>query len=69
MQVINQLSKLNCFNSAVGKIIIKNFIAHNDMRIKEVGYMVTVEGSEPPLGCKHWLEVGSQLPISFYPLL
>jgi hypothetical protein len=29
MQVINQLSKLNCFNGAVGKIIIKNFIAHN----------------------------------------
>ncbi len=29
MQVINQLYKLNCFNCAVGKIIIKNFIAHN----------------------------------------
>ena len=30
MQVINQLYKLNCFNCAVGKIIIKNFIAHNE---------------------------------------
>ena len=33
MQVINQLSKLNCFNGAVGKIIIKNFIAHNVLRV------------------------------------
>lgn len=37
MQVINQLSKLNCFKSAVGKIIIKNFIAHNVKVLCAVG--------------------------------
>jgi hypothetical protein len=36
MQVINQLYKLNCFNCAVGKIIIKNFIAHNGMQLNDV---------------------------------
>jgi hypothetical protein len=29
MQVLIQLFKLNYFSGAVGKIIIKNFIAHN----------------------------------------
>ena len=37
MQVINQLSKLNCFKGAVGKIIIKNFIAYNVPSIAEGG--------------------------------
>ncbi len=36
MQVINQLSKLNCFKGVVGKIIIKNFIAHNVLWLGEV---------------------------------
>jgi hypothetical protein len=32
MQVLNRLFKWNCF-SAVGKIIIKNFIAHNGTQL------------------------------------
>jgi hypothetical protein len=36
MQVLNQLSKWNC-SSAVGKIIIKNFIAHNGFGLGEGG--------------------------------
>lgn len=36
MQVLPQLFKLNYFSGAVGKIIIKNFIAHNVFGLGEV---------------------------------
>ena len=35
MQVLILLFKLNYFSGAVGKIIIKNFIAHNVLQISE----------------------------------
>lgn len=41
MQVLILLFKLNYFNCAVGKIIIKNFIAHNDFVLPMVALLKT----------------------------
>ena len=45
MQVLIQLFKWNCFR-AVGKIIIKNFIAHNVLRIREADNCVGFVGRD-----------------------
>jgi len=50
MQVINQLYKLNCFNCAVGKIIIKNFIAHNGGDWRSKSLVLTLKFSTTPDG-------------------